>query len=39
MSEKMLNDPDPKRSARVMEAILKMNKIDIKTIEDAYNGK
>lgn len=39
MSEKMLNDPDPKRSVRVMEAILKMNKIDIKKLEEAYNGK
>lgn len=39
MSEKMLCDPDPKKSARVMEAILKMTKIDIKKLQDAYKGK
>ncbi len=39
MSEKMLCDPDLEKSARVMEAILKMTKIDIKKLQDAYKGK
>ena len=32
----MLNDPDPEKSKRVMEAMLKMGKIDIKTLKHAY---
>jgi predicted 3-demethylubiquinone-9 3-methyltransferase (glyoxalase superfamily) len=28
----LLNDPDPKKSQRVMEAMLQMDKIDIKTL-------
>ncbi len=32
----MLNDPDPKRSRRVMEAMLKMKKIDIAGLQRAY---
>ena len=34
----MLQDKDPKKSRRVMEAILKMGKIDIKTLKKAYQG-
>ena len=34
---KMLNDPDPEKSKRVMNAMLKMNKIIIKDLEKAYN--
>ena len=34
----MLNDKDPKKSERVMKAMLKMQKIDIKTLKDAYGG-
>jgi predicted 3-demethylubiquinone-9 3-methyltransferase (glyoxalase superfamily) len=34
-----LNDPDPVKSKRVMEAMLKMNKIIIKDLEKAYNLK
>jgi predicted 3-demethylubiquinone-9 3-methyltransferase (glyoxalase superfamily) len=34
---KMLQDPDPKRSKRVMEAVLKMKKPDIAELERAYN--
>jgi predicted 3-demethylubiquinone-9 3-methyltransferase (glyoxalase superfamily) len=34
---KLLNDPDPVKSKRVMEAMLKMNKIIIKDLEKAYN--
>ena len=36
---KLLNDPDPAKSKRVMEAMLKMNKIVIKDLEKAYNQK
>ena len=32
----MLNDKDPKKSERVMKAMLQMQKIDIKTLKDAY---
>ena len=32
----MLNDPDPKKSQRVMAARLKMKKIDIETLKRAY---
>jgi predicted 3-demethylubiquinone-9 3-methyltransferase (glyoxalase superfamily) len=33
---KMMSDPDPERSERVMQAVLRMKKIDIKTIQKAY---
>jgi predicted 3-demethylubiquinone-9 3-methyltransferase (glyoxalase superfamily) len=36
---KMLNDPDPLKSERVMNAMLQMNKIIIKDLEKAYNQK
>jgi predicted 3-demethylubiquinone-9 3-methyltransferase (glyoxalase superfamily) len=32
----MLNDPDPEKSKRVMEAMLTMNKIDIAGLKRAY---
>jgi len=32
----MLNDPDPKKSERVMKAMLQMKKIDIKGLKQAY---
>jgi len=35
----MLNDPDPARSERVMKAMLKMGKIEIKLLEKAYTGE
>ena len=35
----MLSDPDPKRSKRAMEAMLKMKKIDIKKLQQAYDGE
>lgn len=35
----MLTDKDPKRSQRVMKAMLLMKKIDIPTLEKAYEGK
>jgi predicted 3-demethylubiquinone-9 3-methyltransferase (glyoxalase superfamily) len=34
----MLSDPDPKKSKRVMEAMLKMRKIDIAGLKRAYEG-
>ena len=34
----MLNDKDQEKSERVMKAMLKMQKIDIKTLKDAYGG-
>ncbi|MEW6737563.1 MAG: VOC family protein [Acidobacteriota bacterium] len=33
---KILSDPDPKRSQRVMQALFQMDKIDIKTLQQAY---
>jgi predicted 3-demethylubiquinone-9 3-methyltransferase (glyoxalase superfamily) len=33
---KMMQDKDPKRSARVMEALLQMVKLDIKKLKQAY---
>ena len=35
----MLQDEDAGRSGRVMEAMLQMDKIDIKTLERAYAGQ
>jgi len=34
----MLHDTDQEKSGRVMQAMLQMQKIDIKTLKDAYNG-
>ena len=33
----MLNDPDPAKAQRVMQAMLKMNKIDLAGLEQAYD--
>ena len=35
----MLGDKDPEKSKRVMQAMLQMDKIDIKTLKQAYDGK
>ena len=35
----LLQDKDAERSGRVMRAMLQMNKIDIKTLRQAYEGK
>jgi predicted 3-demethylubiquinone-9 3-methyltransferase (glyoxalase superfamily) len=35
----MLQDKDPKKPERVMKAMLQMQKLDIKTLEEAYEGK
>jgi len=32
----LLNDPDPVKTEKVMQAMLQMKKIDIKTIKEAY---
>ena len=36
---KMLGDKDPEKSKRVMEAMLQMDKIDLKGLQEAYEGK
>ena len=36
--DKMLLDKDPKKSERVMKAILTMGKPDLKAIKQAYEG-
>jgi predicted 3-demethylubiquinone-9 3-methyltransferase (glyoxalase superfamily) len=35
---KLLNDTDTKKSDRVMQAMLKMKKIDVKKLEEAYES-
>jgi predicted 3-demethylubiquinone-9 3-methyltransferase (glyoxalase superfamily) len=35
---KMMQDKDPEKAKRVMQAMLQMDKIDIKTLEQAYEG-
>ncbi|CUQ66505.1 VOC family protein [Candidatus Nitrospira inopinata] len=39
MWDDMLRDSDGRRSERVMEAILRMTKPDLKAIQDAYEGR
>lgn len=36
---KLMGDPDPKKSQRVMDALLKMRKIEIKKLQAAYYKK
>jgi predicted 3-demethylubiquinone-9 3-methyltransferase (glyoxalase superfamily) len=36
---KLLNDRDPAKSGRVMQAMLTMQKIDIAKLKAAYKGK
>ncbi|WP_269849482.1 VOC family protein [Methanosarcina horonobensis] len=35
----LLSDPDPEKSRRVMEAMLQMDKIDIKKLKQAHKGQ
>jgi len=35
----LLGDPDPEKAGRVMEAMLKMRKIEIAELEEAYEGR
>ncbi|EKE20322.1 MAG: 3-demethylubiquinone-9 3-methyltransferase [uncultured bacterium] len=37
--DKLISDPDPVKAGRAMEAMLKMTKIEINKIVDAYDGK
>ncbi|SCY67194.1 VOC family protein [Flavobacterium caeni] len=39
MLPEMLQDKDPEKAARVMQAMMQMIKIDIQKIQDAYDGK
>jgi len=34
-----LSDPDPEKSQRVMQAMMQMYKLDIKTLKQAYKGE
>jgi predicted 3-demethylubiquinone-9 3-methyltransferase (glyoxalase superfamily) len=34
----MMGDPDPEKAKRVTEAMLQMKKIDVPTLERAYEG-
>ena len=36
---KLMSDPDRSKSQRVMSALLKMKKLDIATLQRAYDGK
>jgi predicted 3-demethylubiquinone-9 3-methyltransferase (glyoxalase superfamily) len=36
---KLLSDPDPEKSSRVMKAMLQMDKLDIRGLQEAYEGK
>lgn len=36
---KLMGDPDKEKSHRAVNAMLKMQKIDIQKLQDAYNGK
>lgn len=36
---RLMGDPDPAKSARVMQAMLKMTKLDIAGLQRAYDGK
>src|SRR5215204_3377987 len=33
----LMSDPDPEKAGRVMQAMLKMNKIDVPTLQQAYD--
>lgn len=35
----LLGDPDPEKSKRVMQAMLQMHKIDVATLQRAYEGR
>jgi len=37
--EKFTSDPDPKKVSRVMQTMMKMKKLDIQTLQDAYDDK
>ncbi|EKF84645.1 VOC family protein [Methanobacterium formicicum] len=35
--EELMNDPDPEKSQRVMQAMMQMNKLDIKKLKQAHD--
>lgn len=35
----LMSDPDKVKASRVMQAMLKMHKIEMQTLQDAYDGK
>ncbi|RPI89470.1 MAG: VOC family protein [Chloroflexi bacterium] len=35
----LMSDPDPEKAGRVVQAMLKMKKIDVSTLQRAYDGK
>ena len=35
---RLLSDPDPEKAGRVLQAMLKMNKIDIQELQEAYDA-
>jgi predicted 3-demethylubiquinone-9 3-methyltransferase (glyoxalase superfamily) len=35
---RLLSDPDPEKAGRVLQAMLKMNKIDIQVLQDAHDA-
>jgi predicted 3-demethylubiquinone-9 3-methyltransferase (glyoxalase superfamily) len=35
---RLLSDPDAAKSGRAMNAMMHMNKLDIRTLQDAYDG-
>ena len=35
---RLMNDPDPEKAQRVMQALLQMKKIDIEALQQAYDG-
>lgn len=37
--DELLNDPDPEKSQRVMQAMMQMNKLDIEKLKQAYEGQ
>jgi predicted 3-demethylubiquinone-9 3-methyltransferase (glyoxalase superfamily) len=39
MMQEVFDDKDTERQERVMAALMKMTRIDLKTLEDAYEGK
>jgi predicted 3-demethylubiquinone-9 3-methyltransferase (glyoxalase superfamily) len=36
---KLMSDPDPEKSGRVMKAMLQMEKIDIRGLQQAHENK
>jgi predicted 3-demethylubiquinone-9 3-methyltransferase (glyoxalase superfamily) len=36
---KLMSDPDPVKSQRVMQAMMKMVKLDTRLLQEAYDGK